>query len=222
MGEEYIRRIMVLGLVPSFGPVILFDDTEDLLKWAATGTGADFVCEKSQSYVYNKDYGLHLATKVTTPADGDLVSGYRYIFSRPGKRYRLELLFLFPSATDPEWVGCQVNINDGAYLHKCGLRWHPVAERWYYLKSDDTWAHVTGLTKSPYHGKWHRLVMEWDQSAVKYVKAVCDSDEADISDLVYRKESAVGSIGADVFLYVEAAGAAQAHCYFDDVLVMEV
>jgi hypothetical protein len=222
MGEEYVRRIMVLGSVPSLGPVILFDDMEKLLKFTAVGTGADFVCEKSQVQVYNEDYSLHVATRATDPADGDYVSVVRSIMSRPGKRYRGECLFWSSLGAAVASIDFWFGILDGAEYHEVKIRWDQEAERWFYYSSAGAWAELPLASSYPSASNWHRLMLEWNQISGKYIKMVCDAMEVDMSELSYRKTASVGSLSMHAYFRVEAAGAAQAHAYFDDLLVLEI
>lgn len=211
-----------MGEVPSLGPVILFDDMEELLKWTKIGTGADYVVEKSQTEVYNKDYGLHIATRATDPADGDYVKASRSVMSRPGKRYRGECMFWSSLGASVANLSMEFDILDGVDLHEPRVRWDVEAERWFYYSSAGTWVWLSTADCFPSGSNWHRLLLEWDESSAKYIRLVCDAMEIDMSALSYKKTGGVGALYMSVRLYLEAAGAAQVHAYVDDVLVMEI
>lgn len=222
MGEQWIRRVMVLGSVPSLGPVMLFDDIEDLLKWSKTGTGADYVVEKSATVAYNGSACLHMQPKATSPADGDVVSAYRDLYQRPGKRYRVEMIWRFEVETTLQYARFSQTIWDGTNKHEVEVRFDAIAQKWQYLNSGGTWSDVIGGAQRLNNVAWHRMMIEFDESAGEFIQLVSDSLEMSLSGIKYKQAGDGVPVRYRSLVEIENTAAGRAEVYLDDYLVMEI
>lgn len=222
MGDEYIRRIMVLGEVPSLGPVMLFDDMEDLLKWTKGGTGGDSVLEKSTTVAFNKLASLHIKTRATNPVIGDEEYGYRRVYQRPGKRYRLECLFRFVSKTLVDSVTFEARIFDGTLLHGIGVKFYPPEEKWAYRTGLATYTDFPGGGQDLHPDSWHRCSVEFDQASKKITRFVCDNLELSGLSLSYYTAADPSGLRLALYLSVKTETGAAAEIYVDDLLLMEI
>lgn len=222
MGKEYVRNITVIGEVPSLGPLILFDDMEGLFKWGKTGTGADYTVEKDATVAYNGLACLHLATRASNPAEDDVVAAHRYLYPRPGKRYRIELLFQYENSTFCKLLEFDFSIQDGTYLHNIFIRYDPVNAKWQYKSAAGAWVDVVDGAQGLLQAGWHRLVFEFDQNAKEFKSLVCDAKEMDLSGIRYQ----VAGNGADQYAKLDfkvvAGSTTPPEVYIDDVLIMEI
>jgi len=222
MGEEYIRRVMVLGEVPSLGPVIVFDDIEDLLKWAKGEGVGDSVFEKDITYAYNGSACLHMKTRTTDAAALDQIDAHRFVAERPGRRYRYEIFWRFPDRAKTLEVWFDSEIVGAGNIYRAGVQYLPNANVWAYQDAGGTFVQVPGSAQKLEPLGWHRLTFEFDLSKEKYIKMVSDGLEIDMKDLaLYSVSSDLGHY-MKVFVRLVTSGAAAAEMYFDDVLVMEI
>lgn len=226
MGKEYEKKVTVLGSVPSLGPVVLFDDMEDLFKWVAGGTAGDRVVEKSTTVAYNGAASLHIKSRTTDAAENDSIEAERYCYQRPGKRYRLELLWKFAAAATAKRMEFNIGINNGTNFFGATL-WYLVAEKKWQMKvgtGDGTAGQVdvTDGAQELAENQWHRLVMDFDESSQEFLAMVSDGLEADLSGNALYWATNAAAVKVLVEFRGVNAGAAPASYYFDDVLVMEI
>lgn len=222
MGEEYIRRIMVLGSVPYLGPILCSDDMEDLLKWTEAGTGGNTVFEKNTSVAYNGSASLHMKTRSISAAEGDDISGYRSLYQRPGKRYRFECFFRPDAAAQSGYVYVKVKIYDGSTYHNLGIRWDEVNGAWEYIDGQGQWTAISGGSQSLTADQFHRVLFEWDQNTGKYIRMICDGLEIDLSDLSYYQSASANAQTLRLDVGMLAGASPPGELYVDDVLVLEI
>lgn len=222
MGEEFIRRIMVLGSVPSLGPVMLFDNLEDLFKWSAGGTGADYVVEKSTTVAYNGSACLHMKTRATGAAAGDVVNSFRDLFQRPGKRYRLEFLMRFEVEAATRYLTWYGTIWDGATKHEISVRHDVVNMLWQYLGSDGSYHNISGSSQRLNNIAWHRVCLSFDEYSKTYVSLISDGLVMSLDGVAYLSSANTDPVRFRSLVEETANSSARPDCYFDDFLVMEI
>jgi len=222
MGSEYIRQIMVLGLVPSLGPVVLFDDIEDLFKWVEGGTGGDTVFEKIATVAYNGSACLHVKTRTTNAAANDNILATRSTFQRPGRRYRLDVLFRLEVLANCKMLTFRCRTYDGSNLHTVAIRYDPQNTKWQYMNLAGAETDIVGGSQNLVAAGFHRLLVEWDESKGEYTKFICDGLEIDMSGLAYSKSASAGAVRILLDLEIKAQSTTPPEAYFDDVLVMEI
>jgi len=222
MGEEYIRRIMVLGSVPSLGPVILFDDIEGLLKWVASGTGTGYVVEKLTTAAYNGSACLHVKTRTVGASADDIVVATRSFFRRPGLRYRVESLFEILVNSNCKLCDFEVYLYDGTARHAPGVRYDVVNQKWQYRTGIATYTDVPGGSQNLEGADWHRVLFEFDEARGVLTRLICDGLELSGLNLGYYRSSAVGGVYCLLNLSIGSVSTTPPEAYFDDVLVMEI
>ena len=67
MGQEYTRRVSVVGSAAIQGPILLYDGFEDLFKWGSAGTGNGGAA-KSTGDAYTGGASMLIDTDDGTPA----------------------------------------------------------------------------------------------------------------------------------------------------------
>jgi len=222
MGEEFVRRIMVLGDVPSLGPVIVFDDMEFLLKWTKSGTGGDSLLEKSATVAYNKDASLHLKTRTTNGVEGDAEVASRVLYQRSGKRYAFECIWMPDAAAGAKETIFEADIYDGALLHQVALKYDKVNDKWLYFAAGPAFTDVPGGAQSLQTGTWHRLRFEFDEASGLMRKMESDALLVDMSTLSYYSTASVVAVRLHCKITVVAGATPPGEVYVDDVLVMEI
>lgn len=222
MGEEDIRRIMILGSVPTLGPVMLSDNMEDLLKWTESGSGGDTVFEKCTTLAYNGSACLHMKTRTTNAVEGDVVIASRFSFQRPGKRYRFECLFKHVMDAATKELFFQIYVYDGTNYHNSILKYVVAGPKWQYYTTGGAYVDVPGGSQFLAEEGWHRFLVEVDNHLGEYIRFVCDGLEIPMSGLPYRKGASAQAVKMFVILEAMAGVSPPADAYFDDVLVMEI
>lgn len=221
MGQEYKREIVVLGQVPSMGPVILFDDLEGIFKWIGYGTGADYVVERSQVNVFNGSYNLHLKTRTTGAAVGDSVQAWRTCSFRRSKKMRLELIWYTMDMDNVAYLTLDVFWLDGATSHRGSVRFDRANGIWQYLNSVGGWSNIVGSGQVLGGAAFVWTSIEIDFAKNEYVELRCASVRVDMAGLgIYQVASALGEKVTAQILFEDALIGAT-DMYFDDVLVME-
>lgn len=221
MGEEYKREIVVMGSVPTLGPVDLYDDMEGVLKWTGDGDGADWTVEKLSTDAFNGNACLHLKTRTTSPAADDGVTAKRSFYQRPGKRYRMEMIWKHGSLATSEWVRFQFLIDDGVDEHIGGVMCSVQAERWYYIRYDGGTALLDDPPILPQALMWHRMAFTFDENTGLYGQLTADGQVVDMSDLKYFKTGVSVPTKAEVTVGISSAGATPPDMYVDDLLILE-
>jgi hypothetical protein len=222
VGEEFVRRIMVLGSVPSLGPVILFDDMEDLFKWTAGGTGGDVVHQKLTTDAFNGSACLHMKTRATGATAGDILTSQRYIFQRPGKRYQVECIFKLTDTTKVRGFDVGVVLFDGIYSHSGIFRYSGANSRWEYYVIGTGWVAVPGGSQDLGDAVWHRMALSFDENSGKFLSLVCDGKVVDVSSISYSQSGVVGSVYAFFYIGLTAETTTPPEAFVDDVLAMEI
>lgn len=221
MGDEYKREIVVMGSVPALGPVDLYDDMEGVFKWTGDGDGADWTAEKLTTDAFNGSACLHLKTRTTTPTAADGVTATRSFYQRPGKRYRLEMIWKHGSLATSDWVRFTFQVNDGVDEHIGGLICGVNVERWYYINSVGGTTELSGAPVVPEALMWHRMAYTFDENTGLYGKLTADGQEVDMSAIQYFKTGVVVPTKGLVIVGISAVGTTPPNMYVDDLLVLE-
>lgn len=222
MGAEYKRLSQIIGNVASLGPVLLYDDIEDTLKWAKSGTGADYTVEKSTTYPYVRTYGLHLKTKTTTPAENDYVKAQRSFPPRPELKLHLEFFLLPVNKTNCKLLKMLIEYDDLTYLHSIQLSYTNSNDTWTYMDSEGGETTIIANACEPMDDSWHRVVIEADLSTYKLIKFQFDSVTYDLSTASYYIEDSGAESFATIYFWLTSTGDGEAEYYFDSILLSEV
>lgn len=222
MGKEYTREILVLGQVPHLGPVALYDDIEDYLKWIKANGVGDSVLEKSQTLVYNGDYGLHIKSRTTAAAEDDFVSGYRLLYQRPGRRYRFECLFVPDAIAAVKLIYFKLLISDGVLQHQVFVSMDRASGKWTYKSSGGGTADFPGGDQALVADSYHRVLFEWDESKKQITRLVCDGLELSGLELDYYTTASAAAVSMRVDVGLQAGASPPGEIYVDDVLVLEI
>lgn len=222
MAEEYKRQVLVMGSVPSLGPVILFDDMEDFFKWAKSGTGGDDVVEKDTTEAYNGDACLHAKTRITAAAEDDYVGARRSLYQRPAGVVGVELIWKHGADAATKIFSVGVGIQDGTYAYVVWFQYLADTHKWQYWNSGQAWTDVPGGSQDLSPGSWHRLFFSFNTLSGKYVDFVSDAFVVDVSALLYYKDLQANPALLNVDLKATAGASPPAEVYVDDILIREL
>lgn len=222
MGKEYVREIVVLGSVPSLGPVALFDDMEGLFKWIAGGTAGDRVVEKSTADCYNGTYALRCKSRVTGAALGDAVSASRYFPPCVSLKYQEDFLFRLVESSFFDTLTVNNMVDNGVIQRTAGVRYDRTNGLWRYYDVNAVWTAIPGGGQYFYSGKWNRVVVKFDMRTGKYISLSSNGLFLDMSSLSMRPATTTGWSFGIITIDGVTDGVDPCEFYVDDVLILEV
>lgn len=222
MGEEYLRQVLIMGLVPVLGPVVVYDDMEDLLKWTKGGTGGDDSLALDAALAYNDNKSLQLKTRATAGVEDDFVTATRSVIQRPGERYAVELLWRFDVTARLKGFSVEMVLYDGVEYHRCGVKYDMDNGIWMYSDGLTSWANIIGSDQAAAASAWHRLRFEFDKSRAKMITIVADGLEIDLTEYTYFSATSSTSSEAQLIIRVTAKTTTEPSVNIDDVMVLEV
>lgn len=222
MGEEYKRDISIVGMIPTLGPIVLFDDMEGLLKWDKDGTGTGYDVTKDDTVAYYGNSCLKMVTRAATPGVNDQVQAKRRLYQMPPGRYRVEMIFMCPdwSKVGKIEVYSQAWTAVGTWV--AAMQYDGSTNKWMYNDSGGEFAEVPGGSQNlKCANAWHRMAFEYDRIKGEYIRLTSDSLEIDLRGVgMYTDGGAAEEHRIWIIGYT--AIAAQATLYLDNVLVKTI
>lgn len=201
--------------------VLLLDDCEGALVFGATGTGADFSCEKHADGAYYGDKGLVLKTRATDPAEDDVVNAVRFVPYGASGLLVTRMLVGLPDVSDVKDVTLYCNRKDGVAHYQSGITYRPNVPALYYRNSAGAIAEITGYDATVPDGQWFLMEVAVDLSEGQYVSCMVNGIESDLGGLEFYEVGASGERSLQLQITVKAAGANQATAYVDMIYAGE-
>lgn len=181
MGELAAR----LGSIVTFdrrGDVVWYDDFEGhISKWKSNVSGTDAAATISAEAARNGDFSAKLTT-------GDVIDKYAEIWHFLPYPIVSKVGFEFSFTLNDNLSELQAlqNLYDGSHHHKAGLRYLPATNKLQYFSKTEGWQDLAtdlDLYSASYIFHTSKLVI--DLSTRKYVRAIFDNVEYDLSTLSY-------------------------------------
>lgn len=222
MGREYQREGLTLGSLALFGDLLFADDFEGTtLLWTGTGDGADFVCAIATAAAYMRTSGLHLATRTTAPATGDVVRATVRLPQTLAKQVTLLAHFKNISDSLVKYVTFGFTGARDDYAFNLGVRYDPALAKWQRQAPGAAFVDVTGGGFDGNPNAWHRMLLVWDWALEEYVKLVIDEDVIDMSGFAFDVTANGGDLELQAYIEVEAATDAIATAHFDNYAILQ-
>ncbi len=221
MSKEYTRRLSILGSIPRHGPIVFFDDFEDLLKWVFTATGADFIAELYTNLALYGNQSLHLKTRTTGTADGDSVIADVFISMHDSQTLKLTAPFRITSLTDLEFIGIQFSLFDGTNENRAGIFYYGNTPDLRYWDATGNRVPITGSGQTLRADIWHTFHLLVDMSSGSYISAGVNQNIFSLAGVPFLESADATNSSLKVSLRIEAAGATPAEAYFDEFLITE-
>ncbi len=221
MGEEYTRRISILGNIPALGPVSLFDDLLDPLKWTESGTGGDTIFELDPSFSFSGKNSLHLKTRTAGAAQNDTITASRLVHIPPSKKVIASSVFYIPSKTAVLFMSFEFIYYDGTNHHTANILYYPGTPNWRYADAD------AGYTAIPDSGNqllitaWHRLTFGIDFNNDLYGLVKINGRTFNLAAIPIYSDTGPPDEHLKVSVNIIAAGAAPAEAWLDTILAVE-
>lgn len=201
MGEEYGPEVARLTCcLPGYGRVLLYDDMEGVLKWAAVEGLADGSAAKRTDAAYEGSYGIRIAAYREVPNGWAWQYSGRSVGLRGHKHVRAGVVFRSVGGLVAKGFRWLVRYYDATY------RWTGSVE--YVFQADDR--------------GWHHLALEVDFHKGVYVGGWIDGVDLGLGGNALSK---VVNAGPEVLYVIAGVGSDQVRglfANFELVLVEEV
>lgn len=225
MAKDFILQRFGYSGNPRGGPILLYDDLEDQLKWVWRGGGAGSKVVKDGDRPFDKNYCVKLETALSVAERYCYIIAWRTFPFGISARVKVECVFL----TD-DWGP------RGAFR----LSLYQIKQGWYNYGSFyySSFAKTVYLECGPYGadieveelrgglalGCYHRVCLGFDFDKLRYTRVKLDHKTADVSQFDIVSESGEAEFGAVVLEFghgVPRRPPMERLLYVDQVLVLE-
>lgn len=222
MGKEYTRQVSVLSLIPTLGPVVLFDDFSKGLKWTGSGDGSDYIVAESSQTFFTSGSALKLVTRYTSSAIDDEVIAELKTHCLPNLKIKCEAILRWDDNENVRAVGVKLLYNAGGTRHEAGVVYDTFDNEIQYLNSSQAFADAVGSEIHFLKDVWHRLSFEVDFNNDVYNNISLDTKSYDHSttDIYTTTDTTGEQFRVQLLLVTETAAARTAH--FDQILLQQI
>ncbi|MBA7545414.1 hypothetical protein ES705_37782 [subsurface metagenome] len=222
MSREYTRRIAIVGNVPAHGPIIYYDDFEDLLKWSKLGGEGDSIFELDPTDAFSKNQSLYMKTRTASAAEDDLIGAYRYLYMLPSKKPNQAIHFKALTFTTIKHLIFRFILYDGVNQHSAGVRFVPGTPTWQYKATDLSWPAIPDSGYPLAINTWHRIQLQIDLNTNKYLSLIVGHRHLDLSAFQYFFDPDTTDSHMYNIIEIETIGAAPCELRIDDFLLHEL
>ena len=201
--------------------IILLDSAEGTDRWVESGTGGDDGFTSETAACLMETQGFYIKTRATGAADGDYMDGYRRLPYPHGTLLVYRMRVAPFQAANIASIEMRIELKTGADLYKAALRWDIENETLKYLDSAGSYQEISGHGFSVVDQMWETMELQIDPSSMEYVKSFLHGIEDSLSGIAMQDAGNTTDHGLYVYIRVEAAGAAQAVVFADNIYVGE-
>lgn len=221
MSREYTRRLSIIGDVPAFGEVVLFDDFESSLVWTKAETAGDTIFELDITTLYSGNHSLHLKTRTTDSAEDDFIRASRRFPSPPSGLISMALLFLCPDFTPFKSLKISINVQTATSTKALVFQYDIINGVFQYRNSDGGFTNITDLTLTLAPLFWHLLRFTADPTAgfYKYFN-VNEYSHYPVKIPIYEPSNGA-ALSSVAHIEIITAGAAPAELFINTFLIHE-
>lgn len=222
MSKEYIRQHEVISQVPSPMEVYLMEDFEDADHWTHLSVGQGH-WERKTKAAFMGSYGMHLWTRTTSPAIGDIAAIAQYLGTLRSRYVELSLRYFIPTSDTSEAFEIRFPLLRNGYQADFRIRWNGSTSMWQYWGTDDAWHNITAISGDYVPDRWHQIKLLVDTVDGEFISLDTGAEFADLSSISVKETVAAnGEISARLYILVEALAAAVVEVYLDQILVRGV
>lgn len=218
MGEEYTRRVTVVGSVTQQGDVVYADDFESTFRWTSSGDGTGNV-SKSSSKSLSLANSMQAASDTGTPAPGQIATGIRRIHLPAPSKLQCGVSFFSTSIATIRKIILAIVWLDGTNVHTSRITYNGIDFKTYINQSSGDLAIANSALELRIN-TWHRMSFQLDFRTKKYISAIMDSQKFDISTLSYPTSANTNPGVLEIHAQMEIDTATTQIVYFDDVLLL--
>ncbi|MBA7538213.1 hypothetical protein ES705_30487 [subsurface metagenome] len=221
MSREYTRRVSILGNIPVLGPVTLFDEFDDPIKWTKGGPGGDFIFEHDPNYSFNGRQSLHMKTRTTDSTANDIITATRYVHIPPTSKILTAFLFSTPDRSKIDFLSLELTYDNGITAYISRLVFLPLTPTWQYNNSAGVNTNIPESTRPLKDSTWHRIAFATDFLNNKHIHALINRDLFDLSSLDLSTGAGLNEECLYISLNLKNIGANPSEIYIDTILSTE-
>jgi len=202
-------------------PILVHDSFDEApFGWNATGTGADYVAQRSPEAAYFGSFGCRLQTKLTAPALNDYVDIERdYAISNRDIIKVSDLWKIVNPAAEVQSMTLTATNQMANILGIASIRYLPPTGQCYYLNAAGVYV-AFGDPMLLCSDHWHRFAIIANTTSGVYGSVTVDSTYMDLSDIPIQLAFSPGVPDYfNVAMRIIAAGAAQVTMDVDNIIV---
>ncbi len=218
MGEEFVRRVSVVGNVPQSGDVIIADDFESTFRWTSAGDG-NGAASKSSTESFSLANAMKFISDTGTPAADQKVEASRFIYLPPARKIQCAVNFWSADLDTLKTLFCEIIWYDKTNKHTAKITYDPQDFQTYLNQTGGNLA-IANSARQLRASTWHRMAFQIDFLTGKYISAIMDAQKFDVSALNFPVSSS--SINSSLFFQIRMVinTAASQIAFFDDFLIL--
>lgn len=221
MPKEYTRQFSLLGHIPTFGSILLFDDFEGGWHSHNSSTTQDDVMILSAEAAYNGKAGLYIATDHISPAANDFETYGRYFPWPISNKIRLRLNFWPIDEGNLGYLEFHLTYDDSASKYEGRIRYDGQNHLWQYYNSAGNWTNITDGSHAPNSSAWHYLDFTIDKANNTFTSLLCDNLNLNLSNLALKNPSTENVVFAILTIKISTAASAAVGVYIDNLLITQ-
>ena len=167
MQEKYLRTYP-LSTIPTLWPALFYDDSEGTFDYEVSGSGADYSADYTNDTVLVGTNSTKIKSRITAPAEGDIILILKHLPVPPRKLARIQLAFrLGDAATNGNFIVRAI------YYSGAGQIWFEIRclyddETVYYMNSGGTYTVIPNAFWSKATPVWNYIDLSINLATQKY------------------------------------------------------
>lgn len=181
MSREYTRRLSTLGSIPTHGPIIFYDNFDNLLNWYKTAGVGDSIFELDPSISFSSNQSLFLKTRTTDAAQSDGIAANSWIYLTPSLRLNQSVFIRSTDFTKMLHLTIAFHHYDYTNVHRPGIRFTPATPSWQYADTGENYQDIPNSAYKLSANCWHRIQLIADLKIGKYISLIVNTIQFDLS-----------------------------------------
>lgn len=220
MGQEYIREQLVIGNIPGFSRVLLYEPFDSLVNFTLSGTGTP-TSKLLISKFFSGSKSLYVQSRTATPAEDDTAQIANNAFLGVSNKVQISVIFSLVDISAFKYFHILASYLDGTNLHNIGIRYYLTDTTWQYITTDGTWSDISGSSQLLGDATWYRCIFSFNLLLKSYSSFCCGNLDVDISSLFYQTSANASAQSFKHTIKSQNAGAAAVDFYIDSILITE-
>jgi hypothetical protein len=221
MGQDHFPNLPVGDGMGFSRGVMLLDDCEGTFTYIVGGTGGDDVHEYLAAAAFTGTNGLHLKTRTTAAAAGDIVTIYKYHSIPESGLLVIRARLASPDLTKVKSIQLGSVINSGAETYQALLKHSPNTPKTEYQTTAAAFVAIATMALPTVASAFIDFELVIDCLAKQYISVTWNGIRAKLPGIpLWDVGAAVARYGC-LILSVEAIGAAAAEIYADNLYIGE-
>lgn len=221
MGRDHFPNIPIGAGMGFARGVMLLDDCEGTFTWTVVGTGGDDVHAFATAAAFQGTYGLQLKTRTTAAAEDDYVQITRSMSYPESGLLVFRLRLLSPDISLCKAITIQLGISDGVNNYLASIVLRPSTPAAGYGNVLNAFVAFATAVCPVMDAQWLTLELVFDTLAHNYIEAYVNGYREDLAGVPVYAAGADADRRSYAVVMVDAAGAAAAEIYVDNIYVGE-